>query len=88
MENCHDAAVWPLACHEQAIGIWAQLQQTKALVCEPHGTGEAFDSAMKTYYDAIAAGQGAIFFAICRGKVGPCQWSTALHTMRAFIVQV
>ena len=53
----------------QATGIWAQLQRTKTLVCEPHGTGEAFDSAMKTYYDAIAEGRGAIFFAICRGKV-------------------
>lgn len=55
----------------QATGIWAQLQRTKTLVCEPHGTGEAFDNAMKTYYDAIAEGRGAIFFAICRGKVSP-----------------
>ena len=39
-------------------------------MCEPHGTGEAFDGVMKEYYDAIAEGRGAIFFAICRGKVG------------------
>lgn len=38
-------------------------------MCEPHGTGEAFDAAMKEYYGAIAQGRGAIFFAICRGKV-------------------
>ena len=57
----------------QATGIWAQLQRAKTLVCEPHGTGEAFDNAMKTYYDAIAEGRGAIFFAICRGKVSLAQ---------------
>ena len=57
--------------HAQTTGVWAQLQCTKELVCEPHGTGEAFDAAMKTYYDAIAEGRGAIFFAICRGKVRP-----------------
>lgn len=53
----------------QATGVWAELHRAKALVCEPHGTGEAFDAAMKAYYEAIADGQGAIFFAICRGKV-------------------
>ena len=59
-----------LALHAQTTGIWSQLQQAKTLVCEPHGTGEAFDGVMKEYYDAIAEGRGAIFFAICRGKVG------------------
>ncbi len=37
---------------------------------------------MKTYYDAIAEGRGAIFFAICRGKVSTAaalKHFTALH---------
>ena len=70
----------------QATGIWAQLQRAKTLVCEPHGTGEAFDNAMKTYYDAIAEGRGAIFFAICRGKVSTAEavkpYTTALSSCR------
>ena len=69
----------------QATGIWAQLQRAKALVCEPHGTGEAFDGAMKTYYDAIAEGRGAIFFAICRGKVSPPEVSQP-YTVPGFTV--
>jgi hypothetical protein len=53
----------------QATGLWAELEAKKALVCEPRGTGEAFDDAMSTFYAAIQEGRGAIFFAICRGKV-------------------
>ena len=50
--------------------MWAQLGSLKELVCEPRGTGEAFDAVMAAFYAAIKAGTGAIFFAICRGKVG------------------
>lgn len=49
--------------------MWAELEAKKVLVSEPRGTGEAFDDAMSTFYTAIKEGRGAIFFAICRGKV-------------------
>lgn len=53
----------------QATGIWARLEDMKAVVCEPRGTGDAFDAVMAEFYAAIRDGRGAIFFAICRGKV-------------------
>ena len=53
----------------QETGLWGQLCVRKAVVCEPRGTGEAFDGVMAEYYEAVARGQGAIFLAICRGKV-------------------
>jgi Fanconi anemia group J protein len=56
----------------QATGLWARLGAAKELVCEPRGTGEAFDGVMAAFYAAVRSGRGAIFFAICRGKVlGP-----------------
>ncbi len=36
---------------------------------EPRGSGEAFTTAMAQFYAAVASGRGALFFAICRGKV-------------------
>ncbi|BDA46571.1 probable regulator of telomere elongation helicase 1 homolog at N-terminal half [Coccomyxa sp. Obi] len=53
----------------KATGIWARLEEMKVVVCEPRGTGDAFDAVMAEFYAAIRDGRGAIFFAICRGKV-------------------
>lgn len=53
----------------QVTGLWARLEAIKALVCEPRGTGDEFDTVMSDFYTAINDGRGAIFFAICRGKV-------------------
>ena len=57
--------------------MWAALGALKELVCEPRGTGEAFDAVMAAFYAAIKTGGGAIFFAICRGKVSCC-WAHPL----------
>ena len=42
----------------------------KKVVTEPKGTGDAFDAVMKEYYGAVRKGQGGLFMAVCRGKVG------------------
>lgn len=39
------------------------------MVSEPKGTGEAFDNVMKDFYSAVKKGKGALFMAVCRGKV-------------------
>ena len=77
-----------LAC-AQATGLWAQLGAAKELVCEPRGTGKAFDGVMAAFYAAVRSGRGAIFFAICRGKVlcptGACSMSPSdMHKGHAF----
>ena len=57
----------------QANGVWEELAGLKKVVTEPKGTGEAFEGVMKDYYGAIRKGQGALFMAVCRGKVtGVC----------------
>ena len=53
----------------KASGLWGMLEQQKAVVQEPRGTGEAFDSAMADFYAAIDSSRGCLFFAVCRGKV-------------------
>lgn len=54
----------------QASGIWGQIQRIKAIFVEPQ-TKEAFVQTMKEYYDKIndPTLKGAIFLAVCRGKV-------------------
>lgn len=54
----------------QASGIWAQINRIKAIFVEPQ-TKEAFVQTMKNYYDKIndPTCKGAIFLAVCRGKV-------------------
>jgi len=58
-------------------GTWQQLFERKAIITEPKG-GDQLDSAMKEFYSVIEAsttspteyGQdGALFMAVCRGKV-------------------
>lgn len=59
----------------QATRLWSELEAVKKVVMEPKGTGEAFDTVMTEYYDAIRAGRGGLFLAICRGKVKLESWA-------------
>lgn len=53
----------------QATDIWDELAALKKVVCEPKGTGDAFDAVMKDFYTAVKKGRGALFIAVYRGKV-------------------
>ncbi|XP_058817488.1 regulator of telomere elongation helicase 1 homolog [Topomyia yanbarensis] len=59
-------------CQEawQETGIWAQISRTKPIFVEPRGK-EEFHNAMTEYYQRIndPDGKGAVFMAVCRGKV-------------------
>lgn len=59
-------------CQEawQETGIWAQISRTKPIFVEPRGK-EQFLNTMTEYYQRIndPAGKGAVFMAVCRGKV-------------------
>lgn len=59
-------------CQEfwQENGIWSQISRQKQIFVEPRGK-EAFINTMTEYYDKIndATAKGAIFMAVCRGKV-------------------
>lgn len=54
----------------QTNGIWDQIQQSKPIFIEPRFKDE-FNNTMKTYYEKInnETKVGAIFMAVCRGKV-------------------
>ncbi|XP_052867380.1 regulator of telomere elongation helicase 1 homolog [Anopheles cruzii] len=54
----------------QKSGIWAQINRRKAIFIEPRGK-DSFNSTMNEYYAKINDPQtkGAIFMAVCRGKV-------------------
>lgn len=54
----------------QASGIWAQIQRNKPIFIEPQSK-DSFNDTMDGYYQQIAlpGGKGAIFMAVCRGKV-------------------
>lgn len=54
----------------KATGIWSQIQRHKPIFVEPR-TKDAFDTTMKDYYANIndPKTKGAIFMAVCRGKV-------------------
>jgi regulator of telomere elongation helicase 1 len=56
--------------HWQQCGIWSQIVRTKQIFVEPR-TKDAFSTAMTEYYQQIndPASRGAIFMAVCRGKV-------------------
>uniref|UniRef100_T1GSC6 Regulator of telomere elongation helicase 1 homolog n=1 Tax=Megaselia scalaris TaxID=36166 RepID=T1GSC6_MEGSC len=62
MKTCMDS--W------QANGLWSQISKHKQIFVEPRGK-EAFNQTMTEYYQAIADPnlKGAIFLAVCRGKV-------------------
>ena len=54
----------------QANGIWAQINRQKTIFVEPQ-TKDAFVQTMNEYYGKIndPMCKGAIFLAVCRGKV-------------------
>lgn len=60
MELCQKA--W------QESGVWGQIQRLKPIFVEPRGKN-AFVTTMTEYYDQIKTNKGAIFMAVCRGKV-------------------
>lgn len=62
LNKCRDA--W------QTNGIWSQIQKVKPVFVEPK-TKEAFTQTMNDYYENIRdpAVKGAVFMAVCRGKV-------------------
>lgn len=60
------------ACKErwQGSGIWSQINKIKCIFIEPQ-TKDAFVDTMNGYYAKIAepGSRGAVFMAVCRGKV-------------------
>ncbi|KAK2724782.1 regulator of telomere elongation helicase 1 homolog isoform X1 [Artemia franciscana] len=56
--------------HWQNEGQWGEIMRIKPIYVEPQ-TKETFNTVMKDYYKAIddPVHQGAIFMAVCRGKV-------------------
>ncbi|KAH8387488.1 hypothetical protein KR093_007325 [Drosophila rubida] len=52
----------------QASGLWADLSRRKPIFMEPRGKDQ-FTSTMEEFYQAIRDSKGAIFMAVCRGKV-------------------
>ncbi len=69
---------WPLAIpfstttsvlSLQSTRLWERLGSCKTLVVEGREAGKGFEEAMGRYYEAVRAGRGALFFAVCRGKV-------------------
>ncbi len=69
----------------QATGLWKKLAKLKHVVQEPRtGGNEGLQKVMAEYYGAISRGEGGLFMAVCRGKVGACDsgclacWSTSL----------
>lgn len=53
----------------QSTRLWERLASCKTLVVEGREAGKGFEEAMGRYYEAVRAGRGALFFAVCRGKV-------------------
>uniref|UniRef100_A0A2M4AKF6 Regulator of telomere elongation helicase 1 homolog n=3 Tax=Anopheles triannulatus TaxID=58253 RepID=A0A2M4AKF6_9DIPT len=54
----------------QSVGLWPEINSRKAIFIEPR-TKDAFNSTMEEFYQRIQDTQakGAIFLAVCRGKV-------------------
>jgi len=52
----------------QQSGIWTRIDQQKSIFVEPKTKAE-FHTAMDNYYDRVNSGSGAVFAAVCRGKV-------------------
>lgn len=60
MEVCQKA--W------QESGVWSQIQRLKPIFVEPRGKNQ-FVKTMTEYYEQIKTRKGALFMAVCRGKV-------------------
>ena len=52
----------------QKAGIWTRIEQQKPMFVEPKTKAE-FCTAMENFYDRVNSGGGAVFAAVCRGKV-------------------
>jgi len=52
----------------QQAGIWKRIEQQKPVFIEPKNKTE-FGTAMENFYDRVDSGSGAVFAAVCRGKV-------------------
>ncbi|EDW26039.1 GL14463 [Drosophila persimilis] len=52
----------------QASGLWADISCKKPIFVEPRGKDQ-FTSTMEEFYQAIRDSKGAVFMAVCRGKV-------------------
>jgi len=52
----------------QQSGIWARIEQQKPIFVEPKTKSE-FCTAMENFYERVSTGDGAVFAAVCRGKV-------------------
>lgn len=50
------------------MGLWDQIQRHKTIFVEPR-IKEDFVSTMAEYYSRISQSKGAVFMAVCRGKV-------------------
>ncbi|MEM7496270.1 MAG: helicase C-terminal domain-containing protein [Myxococcota bacterium] len=53
----------------KATGALENIQAAKTLVVEPRSSGVAFDTASSTFCSEAKSDRGAVFFAVCRGKV-------------------
>jgi len=54
--------------HWRSTGLWGTLEMTKTCVLEPNNS-EEFQEAYSRYNEALKDRRGAVFFAVCRGKV-------------------
>ena len=52
----------------QNCGIWSRIDQIKRIMVEPQRK-EALGLVMSDYYTEVKGGRGAVFMAVCRGKV-------------------
>nr|XP_016931748.1 regulator of telomere elongation helicase 1 homolog [Drosophila suzukii] len=52
----------------QASGLWADISGKKPIFLEPRSKDQ-FTSTMEEFYQAIRDSKGAVFMAVCRGKV-------------------
>ena len=59
-------------CMAQESGVWQSINRCKALVVEPKGSADEFNKAIKRFRHLVDSGKGAVFMAVCRGKVCTC----------------
>ena len=53
----------------QDSGAWRDINRCKALVTEPRGSADEFNRAIRRFRSLVDSGKGAVFMAVCRGKV-------------------
>ena len=53
----------------QKTSLWDDISCHKAMVVEPRGSSEDFNKAIRRFKGLVDKGKGAIFLAVCRGKV-------------------